>query len=97
MTSQTVTIFGPNLNDDRKGTFHVHAQDCADCRKYGPGTKFGGDDHGWTLRVDSRDEVGADIDDGHIAEGSMTIEDAVADCYFAPCVTLPLHASEVTA
>lgn len=31
-----VRICGPNLNDQSKGTFHVHADGCPDLRKYGP-------------------------------------------------------------
>lgn len=38
-----VRICGPNLNDQSKGTFHVHATGCSDLKHYGPGKRFGGD------------------------------------------------------
>jgi len=40
-----VHVFGPNLRAE-VGMFHVHAVDCADCKNYGPGRKFGGDTYG---------------------------------------------------
>jgi len=38
-----VVVLGPNLRDQSKGTFHVHAADCYDLGKYGPGRQYGGD------------------------------------------------------
>lgn len=85
-----VTIFGPNLNSSaqRKGQFHVHAVDCADCAHYGPGRKFGGDDRdGWQIKAASRKDVGMEIYADMVGEGSMTEDDCDdPDIYIAPCV-----------
>jgi hypothetical protein len=84
-----VTIIGPNLRqaDERRGTFHVHAAGCADIAR--TLTRNGlGEYDAWTAEASSRAEVGEEIYGDHIAEGSMTTDDAVADCYFAPCVAL---------
>jgi len=47
-----VTIIGPNLRDQSKGTFHVHAAGCADIAKMArrdPAYK-----DGWTMDAESR-------------------------------------------
>jgi hypothetical protein len=31
--SQRIVVVGPNLRDQSKGTFHVHAEGCADLRR----------------------------------------------------------------
>ena len=43
-----VRVCGPNLNDQRRGTFHVHRADCTDLRRYGPRRANGGDMNGET-------------------------------------------------
>jgi hypothetical protein len=50
-----VRICGPNLYDQSKGDFHVHADGCGDLKHYGPGRRFGGDADGAreTLVVDA--------------------------------------------
>jgi hypothetical protein len=78
-----VTICGPNLNDQSKGTFHVHAEGCADLKRNAqrePEYR-----HGWTIEAASRDEVGDEIYADHIAEGSMRPGEGADDCHFFPC------------
>jgi hypothetical protein len=88
-TTQHVRVFGPNLRDQSKGTFHVHAEGCADNRHYGPGKRYGGDDYdGWLMEAASHDDVGDSIYEDHIAEGSMEPGEGKHDCHFFPCVKM---------
>lgn len=92
-----VRVCGPNLNDQRRGTFHVHADGCGDLTKYGPGRKYGGDCRGEReMLVDAEtavDVVWAVYTD-HLHEGygederDKVAEEWVSDFHFAPCVTL---------
>lgn len=78
-----VTICGPNLNDQSKGQFHIHAADCADLKKHAqrePEYR-----NGWTIEASSRDEVGDSIYEDHIEEGSMDPGEGTSDCHFFPC------------
>lgn len=87
-----VTIFGPNLNDQSRGTFHVHAAGCQFERRYGPGTKYGGDGHGWTIDVESRWEateaVYCDVmtDDPDYYATAEARQDLIADLWFSSCL-----------
>lgn len=83
-----VAIYGPNLPNSmqRKGGFHVHASNCADCAKL---DKHPSVDERWDIDVSSVAEIGEEIYADHIAEGSMTLDDAVSDLYLYPCVNLP--------
>ena len=76
---QNLTIFGPNLKDQSKGTFVVHAAECADCRKLQG-------EHQTAAQASSEMEVVADIYQDMIYEGSITPEQALQDIHFAPCV-----------
>lgn len=94
-----VTIWGPNLRgeDQRKGTLHAHAADCADNgkmeRKYG-GSRGEGS---WTITAESVLDVTFAIYSDHM--GDHTEEEQrepgfldvyVQDIHFAPCLkTLP--------
>jgi hypothetical protein len=50
-----VTVCGPNLRDQSKGSFHVHAAGCADLAR---GARREPEyAHGWTLKVASRTAV----------------------------------------
>lgn len=93
-----VTIFGPNLNSgaEKKGTLHVHAEDCGDCAHYGPGRKFGGEDNGWTVSADSRQAVVFDVyPPGQFEYDESDWRDYESDLYFAPCVkSLPPVSTE---
>ena len=77
--NQLLTIFGPNLRDQSKGDFVVHAADCADCAKLRAEQWSRGE-------YTSQDAVLRDLYSDHIAEGSCTIEDARGSVHFAPCV-----------
>ena len=90
-----VTIHGPNLNDQSKGQFHVHTPDCGDNRNYGPRGRFGGEDNGWTIEVESARDVSAAIYADHLSdygldtddpEGQQMLDEWLADFWFAPCV-----------
>lgn len=88
-----VTIFGPNLNDQSKGTFHVHAADCADCRHYGPGRKYGGET-GWTIEVGSQFDVVTDVyppEDFNYDASADEFDGYANDFHYAPCVSLPVR------
>lgn len=82
-----VTIYGPNLRDQTRGTFHVHAAGCAHGKHYGPGTKFGGDDAGLPLEADSATAVVEFIYADQLAEhdGDVKPADWLDDFHFAPC------------
>lgn len=82
-----VTIHGPNLLDQSKGTIHVHAGDCADNtnrRKYP-------DQHGaWTIDAESRLEVAREVYPPHPQfdwDGTLDqAEPYLGDIWFAPCL-----------
>ena len=82
-----VKIFGPNLNNQSKGTFHVHSATCKDNVHYGPWTREGGDlgpKHEPNVEVATRKDVVeyvyGDFED-YDANDSYT-----SDFYFFPCV-----------
>lgn len=79
-----VAIFGPNLRDQSKGEFHIHAADCHDCGNYGPNKKFGGDES-MVLDTISRAEVVHFIYADQLAEGAST-KLCAKQVYFAPCL-----------
>lgn len=92
-----IEIFGPNLSDQRKGQFHVHAADCGDCKHYGPRGKFGGET-GWKIEADSKLAVSEEIHCDILGDYGLTPEDAegremlldwLSEIWFAPCIKLP--------
>lgn len=91
-----LTIHGPNLIDQSKGTFHVHTADCRDNKRevrlngsVGPIT------HEFTSAYDVAEFIYAD----HIAEGSTRLDDdLLLDFHFAPCCKqLPTKPGETPA
>ena len=91
-----VTIFGPNLNDQSKGQFHVHAAGCADLRRHA--SREPEYRNGWTIdaadRLTVADEVYADmIDEREDAKP----DDYLDDFHFFPCCSdLPERATAAT-
>jgi len=72
-------IFGPNLRDQSKGQFVVHAADCADCEKLKGEQNF-------EIDAASELEVSADLNSDFISDGSMTAAEGLSEIHFAPCV-----------
>ena len=94
MTTQHVNIIGPNLPDQSKGQFHVHAAGCRDGKRL---EALAGPYAGWVAECVDRSQVVvnvyADIIDENIDEGVYAdTEDAVRDYmhefHFAPCVEI---------
>jgi len=94
-----VKIFGPNLRDQSKGQFHVHAAECGDCKHYGPEGKFGGEggEHDEPVvfvetAAGCCEYVYGDIvtSDYGYQPGSAEYDDLIdawiSDFWFAPCV-----------
>jgi hypothetical protein len=88
-----VRIHGPNLRNQRLGTFHVHADGCGDNRMYGPGKREGGEDSGWVVEAACK----ADVADWMYGEAAGDFDgyeygrdEFVFDFHYAPCVDLPL-------
>lgn len=86
MTHQRVTIVGPNLRDQSRGDFHVHAAGCADLAR-DPNLRR--EDQSWTIDAASRFGVAEAIYEDIIAENpGSSAADYVGTLHFAPCVTL---------
>jgi hypothetical protein len=88
--SSKLTIHGPNLNDQTKGTFHVHT---ADCRDNDREVKNNGSVEPITIDAESIDDVVDYIYDDQFNEQPDrrepdSYEHYVADFHFAPCVKL---------
>lgn len=89
-----VVICGPNLNDQSKGTFHVHAAGCAEARQYGPHKRHGGETP-WQVEATSRADVVLDVygpDAGDFdldATDPESIRAYAGEFHFAPCCELP--------
>jgi len=79
-----VTVVGPNLFDQSKGSFHAHKAGCADLKR---DPNYRGQDLSYTFDADTRDEVGDEIYGDHIAEGSMEPGEGKYDVHFAPCTS----------
>ena len=88
-----VTIHGPNLNDQSKGTFHVHT---AECRDNSWEVRSNGSDHPSTIDAETVLDVVEFIYCDSIAEHPpSTVEDYVGDFHFAPCLKdLPYERAE---
>ena len=86
-------IHGPNLNDQTKGTFHVHTAGCRDNKWE---VTANGSEHPMAIDADTIEDVVEYIYSDHIAEGSMKLDaSAIADFHFAPCVKdLPRRGDE---
>lgn len=83
-----VHVIGPNLSDQSKGSFHVHAAGCADVRRRYRDED--GSDH--TIPVETRCDVAAYIyDNGIMEENGDGPADYLFDFHFAPCcASLPV-------
>jgi len=92
-----VQVCGPNLKNESKGSFHVHAEGCRDLRQYGPGRKRGGHENGeetYVWAVDSKLDVVAEIYSNILDENEHSRpEEFLSDFWFAPCVDLELGVS----
>lgn len=81
-----VKICGPNLNDQSKGDFHVHAAGCADLVKHArrePEYQYG-----WKVDAESRVQVAEEIFCDIMAEneGEWAKPEAyLSDIHFFPC------------
>lgn len=84
-----VVIVGPNLRDQSRGDFHVHAEGCADLRR-DRNVRY--EDQSWVVEAEgSRDElmefVAEDIYCDIMAEnGDEDASGYVELIHFAPCV-----------
>lgn len=86
--SQTVKVYGPNLADQSKGSFHVHAEGCGvKVRTLGGGF----DEHPMVFEASSKTEVADETYADHIGEGSMEPGEGLSDHHFCPCVKLPVR------
>lgn len=76
-----VTICGPNLNDQSKGTFHVHAEGCADLKR---GVRREPEyAYGWTIDAETQITVCDDVyppSDFECESGEY-----VSEFHFFPC------------
>jgi hypothetical protein len=88
-TTRKVCIIGPNLLDQSKGQFHVHAAGCADTKK--AQYRMHRDDVRHPYSVTSKQDVVELIYSDMIAdEPGSTWEDFLDDdIHFFPCVHLP--------
>lgn len=84
-----VTICGPNLQDQSKGQFHIHAAGCADLKRHAhrePEYR-----HGWTISAASQLDVAAEVYSDIMAEhegaddGLDKPEAYVSEFHFFPC------------
>jgi DNA polymerase IIIc chi subunit len=88
-----VTIHGPNLNDQSKGTFHVHTAACRDNRKE---VVYNGSELPWTIEAASVIEVVEAVYADQMAEHQpgekwADPENYVSDFHFAPCTAALPH------
>lgn len=79
-----VTICGPNLNDQSKGSFHVHAEGCADLRRQAAREPEYA--NGWTIEANTRDDAVLGVYDDLINSNDCEpIERYRDDLHFFPC------------
>jgi hypothetical protein len=82
-----LTVHGPNLKDQTRGDFEVHAADCADNARveYLFGKPTAADLARDTAEYATAIELAETIYADHIDEGSTTAEDELSSFHFAPC------------
>jgi hypothetical protein len=92
-----LTVHGPNLKDQSRGDFEVHAADCSDNARveylFGkPSAKdLANESAEYATAIELAETIYAD----HIAEGSTTAEDELSSFHFAPCcAALPTRPGE---
>jgi hypothetical protein len=83
--TQSVTIIGPNLRDQSKGSFHVHATGCADIARMAhrdPAYR----DADWSMEATCRDAVVLEVYSDMIEHNDCEpIEGYRDDLHFFPC------------
>lgn len=93
---QRLTVVGPNLPNQAKATFHVHAEGCPDLRRgwirpYAAYAGTGGE--GWTAEYSSLYDLEADVYDFLQQPGGEDPDYVLGqyqnEFHFAPCVLLP--------
>jgi len=77
-----VTICGPNLRDQSKGSFHVHAADCADLAR--GAKREAAYRNGWTIEADTCDDVVRDVY-ADMIEDEADLDEYRFDLHFFPC------------
>jgi hypothetical protein len=83
MSVLNVVVVGPNLRDQSKGQFHVHAEGCADLKR-DPLLRH--EDQSYIFPAASVREVAEDVYADIIAENEDEDIDAyIDDFHFAPC------------
>lgn len=91
-----LTIIGPNLADQSKGSFHVHAAGCADLKRGQYRNLYRGDTGTYHEDHDSIrsvvDSIYGPQSGGFYEESETTWADYVSDFYFAPCCWRALSA-----
>jgi hypothetical protein len=80
--TQSVTIFGPNLRDQSKGQFIVHDYNCNDCGKLRHEISQN------VMDAKSMQSIAESWYLDQINEGSCSMDDAINNMHFAPCVKL---------
>jgi len=80
----TLSIIGPNLNDQSKATFHVHAAGCSDIGKYPNKLITTGE---YASLADIVRDVYSDILD----EGESNIDDLKSEFHVLPCALRALQ------
>jgi hypothetical protein len=81
-TTMKLAALDPNSAQDH--WMEVHKAGCADTTRRGKRVH-------WTFDAATLTEAAEEVASDFLDEGSMTIEDALADIHFAPCVTLPVR------
>jgi hypothetical protein len=81
--AQSLAVLDPN---DTPNWMEVHKAGCQHLTR-GRGRSKG--ENAWTLEAGSLTEAATEIAHDFIAEGSMTVEEAVENIHWAPCVKLP--------
>ena len=83
--STSVVIVGPNLQDQSKGSFHVHSEGCRDLHK----AVYRFEEIDWVTDVSSVQEIVETIYGSIIEENpDTTWEDYASDIHILPCVKL---------
>ena len=78
-----VSIHGPNLEDQSKGQYVIHATSCRDNAKV---RHFaGGQVEPFTFDAQSREQCALEVYEDQIEGGECDIETALADLHFCPC------------
>jgi hypothetical protein len=84
-----VQISGPNLRDQSRGQFHIHAVGCRDLQRTNIEPEYA---YGWPVEATTKREVVEAIYDDHMAEHADdptdrwgTWEPYLEDLYFFPC------------